>query len=105
MRKNLDWQSDSACLSELTPDHWFSDDPEERRMALAVCEGCPVLAMCREWALTDFPETPDYYVVGGMTKRMINKERQAQGIQTPPRLRLPTDMQRSAMSRVKKEAS
>lgn len=52
-----DWRHQSACLQAPDPDLWFpvgNSGPAlaQIRAAKAVCQGCPVIAECREWALS-----------------------------------------------------
>jgi hypothetical protein len=44
--------------SELSPEAWSGDAaPSEREAARQLCESCPVLATCREWAIALMPGT------------------------------------------------
>lgn len=48
-----DWRPDAACGSTVDPDVFFPDERDEptQAAARAVCAGCPVMAVCREYAL------------------------------------------------------
>lgn len=65
-----DWQAQAACRGHDEPETWFpvGSGPEALRMeaaAIQVCMGCPVRAVCLEWAL----ETgQDSGVWGGMSE-------------------------------------
>ena len=66
-----EWQVEGACRV-LPPEMFFHPEGERGRsrrqrieQAKAVCEGCPVLAACREHALT---VREPYGVWGGMTE-------------------------------------
>jgi Transcription factor WhiB len=62
----------AACRIYLTPDHWFSTSPAERKAARHVCEtACPALAECRAWALTLPADVRG--VIGGLTR--VDRER------------------------------
>ena len=84
----LDWQDDAACRGRwalfdgIPPD----ENPRNRlhprhQAALALCRECPVLADCRQWALTDYWD--DTAVVGGMTGRQRRQRRQMAGLMRP----------------------
>lgn len=84
------WQEEAACSADKQdPDLWFSDSVEERRIALDICSGCPVLSACAEWAITEWPDTPDEWIVGGMTKNKLARVRKERGVAKPPRLGVP----------------
>lgn len=62
-----DWQRRAACAGKarlMTP---TPGDRESAARALSVCARCPVLAECREWALTlPSDEDPEGMVLGGL---------------------------------------
>ena len=47
---------------ELGSEYWLSDDEVERRMAVVLCRGCPVVVKCREAADT---RDEQWHVWGG----------------------------------------
>lgn len=47
------------------PDEWFPDDNRPDRWAQKLCQGCPLLHPCGEWALGE----DEHGVWGGMTRR------------------------------------
>lgn len=51
------------CRTE-DPEQWFEEDPG----AGALCQGCPVLQQCADWALAN-RQLAAYGVWGGMTSR------------------------------------
>jgi hypothetical protein len=55
---------DRPCRSN--PDRWFSPVRKDRVVAIALCERCPLLIQCREYALK---ERPSHGVWGGLTER------------------------------------
>ena len=64
------WRRQAAC-TEVDPDLFFFESSgrtrgQQARAAQAVCMACPVLAVCREWALATRPE---FGICGGMTPR------------------------------------
>ncbi|MDQ2874523.1 MAG: WhiB family transcriptional regulator [Actinomycetota bacterium] len=66
--------STGACRTLGDPSWWFSDSESEREAARHICQGCPVLAACRTWALAA-PATMG--VLGGLSssQRVAEKRR------------------------------
>ena len=79
--KHVDWRDDSACLDE-DPDLFFpigTTGPALAQIeeAKAVCRRCPVIAVCRQWALDTRQE---FGVWGGLSEdelRSIRRRGQA----------------------------
>lgn len=57
-----DWQAHAACVD--TTIDFFSETPSKIRQAKRLCESCPVVADCLQWAKD---EGFEYGVFGGMT--------------------------------------
>lgn len=56
------------------PDTWFNPDTETQ--AIAVCESCPVIAACRDWAAA---VRPAFGIWAGMTpQQRIDQRRREQ---------------------------
>jgi hypothetical protein len=62
MRNPLPNLSDGACVGVDT-EVFFSDSPNDIRLAKAICEGCPVKNMCLEWANA----YAEFGIFGGLT--------------------------------------
>ncbi len=45
-----DWRQRAACHRAPDPDLWFSDDTARSDKAIGICETCPVLRACAEFA-------------------------------------------------------
>ena len=61
------WTARAACRGH-EPELWWPDGNDTRsvRRALAICHfTCPVLAECREWALSNMPDSEG--IAGGLT--------------------------------------
>ena len=56
-----------ALCTQADPEAWFPEKGGNNRRAKAICAGCPVLAECREYALTH-PERLDG-IWGGLSER------------------------------------
>lgn len=52
--------TEASCKGEDT-EWWFSDDVEEARKAVAICDGCPIKQFCDDWAT----ENHEYGIWGG----------------------------------------
>lgn len=50
------------CQSD--PDLWWSDDRDDQKIAATLCQGCPVIMSCAEWAVS---AKERHGVWGGMT--------------------------------------
>lgn len=62
------WKADAACRG-MDPSLFFFDEdnhwtPEGVAQAKRVCEGCPVIAECREYGLAE-----KFGIFGGLTER------------------------------------
>lgn len=73
------WMVDAAC-AQTDPDAWFphKGDMETALAAVSICHTCPVLAECREYALS-LPGNPDG-IWGGLSaqrRKIIRREREA----------------------------
>jgi WhiB family redox-sensing transcriptional regulator len=105
-----DWEQLAACIG--APLEWFfgnRDDgrskhatrrtKEQETAAKALCDTCPVLTSCREWAVTSgIP----WGLVGGMTETERQRERVRRGLpvsNTKPRNRDPEPKSRSGVVR------
>lgn len=77
--EKLDWRARAACR-EVDPELFFPTATAgaalaaEERRALSVCAGCPVLAACRTWAVTEQP----HGVAGGLTEDERRRTRRAE---------------------------
>lgn len=71
-----EWVADAACKTERM---WYRtiaahagrtrpDELEWEARMLAICQACPVLSQCREWALGDIEPATDH-IAGGLTPR------------------------------------
>ena len=59
----LEWKTQGACVGN--PSYfWFSDIAAEQARAIRVCNACPVVEQCKEYALTH----REYGVWGGLTE-------------------------------------
>ncbi len=58
-----DWRHAALCRDE-DPELWFALSPETTQLAVEICNDCPVLTSCREWAVRNLP----YGVAGGLTE-------------------------------------
>lgn len=59
------WAAYAACRDS-DPDLFFPGPDSDSDAAVRICRGCPVLAECRDWALSTRVR---YGVWGGMTER------------------------------------
>lgn len=61
------WYRDASCAESDVNKEWFhSTDPRHVKFAKAVCQGCPVIEECLEYALS----APDQWGVwGGLSER------------------------------------
>lgn len=60
----VDWQYQAVCGPvDQEYDPWFSDKPDERKLAKAICESCPVKIHCLTSALVNGYE---FGIFGGM---------------------------------------
>lgn len=48
------------------PERWFSADRKDQNSAIALCQRCPLLTPCQEYALE---ERPSHGIWGGLTER------------------------------------
>jgi WhiB family transcriptional regulator, redox-sensing transcriptional regulator len=69
------WVSEAACRG-VNPDLFFADNGnfngKKTKAALEICEGCPAVTSCLEWAL----ESGDQYaILGGMTPTQRQRHR------------------------------
>lgn len=96
-----------ACATHEDKDLWFAYGSEWERKAEAVriCNSCPLLAPCREWAVREWPlyggrrTEPVYVVVGGLTEKDIRRLRRGLeplGVRPPGRPRGPESRATSA---------
>ena len=71
--------SAGRCATSGHADWWTSSDHAEREMARGICRCCPLLAACREWALSALP-TADSSVYAGMSgaQRIAERRRRRQ---------------------------
>jgi WhiB family transcriptional regulator, redox-sensing transcriptional regulator len=68
------WQDEAAC-ADAPAELFFSNDEEDQREALALCEACPVRSECLEHALAT---NEQYGIWGGVReqdRRRLNRER------------------------------
>ena len=73
----LEWQRDAVC-NQTDPEAFFPENIEDRRMAIAICNTCPVKKKCLDYALANEEE---FGVWGGVdftnlkdrTRRMMKK--------------------------------
>lgn len=71
-----DWQEHAACkhqtdtMTEVIDPRSEPSRPEQQRAAHArsICNRCPVLHDCRQWAMTD-PDPAEWMHAGGLTYR------------------------------------
>lgn len=69
------WVDRAACRQQyVDPDWWFSESQELTEAAVHICESCPVLDECRQWAFTS---GDNHAVLGGMTAQERVEERLA----------------------------
>lgn len=47
-----DWAKRAACIGHPRRDMWFADEPSDRKIAIAICYTCPVVAECREHGIS-----------------------------------------------------
>jgi len=62
---NLPSFSDGANCTEQDPELFFSEDFKDIRQAKAVCNGCPLISQCKDWAMSH----ENYGVWGGMSAK------------------------------------
>ena len=46
------WEDDALC-AEIGSDFWFPNKGENNEEAMAICNRCPVIVECRDYALAD----------------------------------------------------
>ncbi len=63
--EELDWQIDGLCR-EADPVLWYPDHEVDAGPAVQICQDCPVLTQCRDWAMKRHEV---YGVWGGMSER------------------------------------
>ena len=73
----MEWMQQAVC-QQVDPDlfvnDYFANELKyTQRRAVKICQSCPVIDSCREYAFTLARETPIYGVWGGMTASEINK--------------------------------
>lgn len=82
---NASWMVEGSCASHPNPDLWYGET-DERMQAKRICDECPMLAQCREWALHEWP-TPKYetfpFVIAGMHRVKLKRERERLNIAEP----------------------
>jgi DNA-binding CsgD family transcriptional regulator len=72
---NRDWMDAAAC-TRVDPELFFSDTDDDRKAAIKICQGCPVLAQCRADTLATDLSTP-IGVRAGLTGSQRRRSRQA----------------------------
>jgi hypothetical protein len=70
-----------TCVSSATPDLWSATatQPAHRARALALCESCPVLTVCRAWSLSIRTADDLGVILGAMTpedRALVRRRRQ-----------------------------
>lgn len=80
----MTWQQEAACL-DVDPDMFFDPDRTVQLQAIAVCQRCPVMQICRQKAL-DHVGVDKHGVFGGLTPS--GRER-ARAANRPPKPKLP----------------
>lgn len=45
------WREHASCFGK-DPEIWFSDERQDKRLAISICIECPVQEQCLEYALT-----------------------------------------------------
>lgn len=72
---NTAWIEDAACTTT-DPEIFFTENPESKRAARTICNGCPVKAQCLEDALV---AEDAFGIRGGLTamerKSLLRKRR------------------------------
>ncbi len=75
---DLPWHREARCADEDINPAWFhSTDVREVKHAIRVCQGCPVINKCLEYALSS---ADNWGVWGGLTDRQ-RRLLQRQGLQ------------------------
>ncbi|HCU92944.1 MAG TPA: hypothetical protein DHU96_09480 [Actinobacteria bacterium] len=87
-----DFSAGRCCSPGADRGWWTSHDQREREAAIWACKSCPVLAACREWAMSSLP-IADTAVYAAMTanERIQARRRERSGRRSgtgPQRLRL-----------------
>ncbi|WP_152203610.1 WhiB family transcriptional regulator [Georgenia thermotolerans] len=59
------WMEDGLCATSSTPDAWYPERNYPSHKAQRLCDGCPVIDQCGEWALTVQEE---WGIWGGLTE-------------------------------------
>jgi WhiB family redox-sensing transcriptional regulator len=82
------WRDQALCADAADPEIWFQDcDRDERDEAVRVCAACPVMRLCRQWALAVGVE---YGVWGGLDEAQRRALRSGAPLPTPTRTSPPT---------------
>jgi WhiB family transcriptional regulator, redox-sensing transcriptional regulator len=74
------WQNAAACAGTETPAHWFPHDVVLARPALDVCDVCPVVTDCLDFAL----HHRVHGIWGGTTDTQRRRIRSRRGIVALP---------------------
>lgn len=75
----MDQRGETATCAEIDPDLWFPEKGATSREAKRLCRSCPLLAACRQWALTH-PSAAAHGIWGGMTERERKDERKRRAL-------------------------
>lgn len=78
----LTWQDGSqACANPgIDPDWFFAEDDKQQLWATKICQDCPLIVDCADYALTHNVDG----VWGGMTERTIRAMRRKKGVPVKP---------------------
>lgn len=70
--------SPDAVCAQTDPELWFPEQGQRSSVvAKRLCQGCPLMQACREWALAR-PDKAEFGVWGGLTeheRRMLRRQR------------------------------
>lgn len=78
------WRRSAIC-AQIDPELFYSSEPEDKLVAISICETCPVMAQCRNWGDKNEHDYDIYGVLGGETsrqraiRRKINNHTNASG--------------------------
>ena len=64
MSDDLKWMKDASCIISDT-ELFFSNNPDDTRKAISICNDCPVRILCANYAIKNNEE---YGIWGGLTE-------------------------------------
>lgn len=80
MAEILRWLNGTQLCSQADPELWFSEFIAEQRVAIAICQHCPLREKCLQYAVENKVDG----IWGGMRESTRNEIRRGLGIKAKP---------------------